>query len=165
MVSPFWNRRWLRALLAALTLLTMALIFGFSSQSGESSNGLSALVVDRIIRFVAPDYDLLSPEAQLAAYNAVQFFVRKCAHFSEYALLGLLLRLLAQTCPWRRRSLPAWIAGTLYAGTDELHQLFVGERTALWQDVALDSAGVLAGVLAALLLALLIDRALAARDR
>ena len=45
--------------------------------------------------------------------------------------------------------LVAWLSGTGYAATDELHQWFVAARSAMWQDVCLDSAGVLAGTLTA----------------
>lgn len=159
MVNPSWRRPWLRWLLAALTVAVMIMIFGFSAQDGEKSNGLSARVVDLIIRVVSPGYDQMAPETQLSVYDALQFVVRKFAHFSEYALLGFLMRLLAHTYPWKRRSPWAWLAGTLYAGTDELHQLFVGDRTAMIGDVGIDSAGVLTGVLVGLLLALIIDRA------
>ena len=53
----------------------------------------------------------------------------------------------------RRFMLPAaWIAGVLYAATDELHQLRIDGRSGQRSDVMLDSCGVLAGVLAASLI-------------
>jgi VanZ family protein len=67
--------------------------------------------------------------------------LRKCAHVTEYAILGALLyRALG-------RAAPAWLAGVAYAATDELHQHFVAGRHASPVDVAIDAAGVLAGVL------------------
>jgi VanZ family protein len=69
--------------------------------------------------------------------------LRKLGHFGEYVVLGLLLvRSLG------REPLAA-AAGIAYAGTDELHQHFVGGRHAAFRDVAIDSAGVLAGLLLA----------------
>ena len=44
--------------------------------------------------------------------------------------------------PW----LAAWIAGTLYAATDDLHQLFVEGRSCEFRDVCIDSAGVVLGI-------------------
>ena len=43
----------------------------------------------------------------------------------------------------------AWVVGTLYAASDEIHQLFVPGRSGQLRDVLLDSAGVAAGILLA----------------
>src|SRR5919205_2608873 len=68
--------------------------------------------------------------------------LRKCAHVTEYAILGaLLLRALG-------RELPAFLAAVAYAATDELHQHFVRGRHASPVDVAIDATGVLIGVIA-----------------
>jgi VanZ family protein len=67
--------------------------------------------------------------------------LRKCAHVTEYAILGfLLLRALG-------RELPALLLGVVYAATDELHQHFVAGRHASPVDLAIDTLGVLIGVL------------------
>jgi VanZ family protein len=67
--------------------------------------------------------------------------LRKCAHVTEYAILGaLLLRALG-------REPVAFLAGVAYAVTDEIHQHFVSGRHASPVDVAIDSVGVLLGVL------------------
>ena len=68
--------------------------------------------------------------------------LRKGAHVTEYAILGLLLlRAIG-------RELPAFLIGVGYAITDELHQHFVRGRHASPVDVAIDSTGVLLGILA-----------------
>jgi VanZ family protein len=67
--------------------------------------------------------------------------LRKGAHTTEYAILGLLLmRALG-------REVPAFLLGLGYAITDEVHQHFVSGRHASPIDVAIDSTGVLIGVL------------------
>jgi hypothetical protein len=67
--------------------------------------------------------------------------LRKLAHLTEYAILGVLLwRALGHT--WTAVTL-----GSLYAVTDEFHQAYVHGRVASPLDWALDSAGVVAGVL------------------
>ena len=104
----FWTRFFLAA-----AILTAALIFYFSTQAGPESAELSDGVTLTVAKVVRPNYEALPSVQRLSFLETLSLIVRKCAHFSEYALLGLLLRLLAQTCPWRRRSLPAWIAGTL----------------------------------------------------
>jgi VanZ family protein len=66
--------------------------------------------------------------------------LRKCAHVTEYAILGfLLLRAIG-------REWPALGVGILYAATDELHQHFVHGRHASPVDVAIDTVGLLIGI-------------------
>jgi VanZ family protein len=66
--------------------------------------------------------------------------LRKGAHVTEYAILGLLLLRAAG------RELPAFLIGVAYAITDEVHQHFVQGRHASPVDVAIDSAGILLGI-------------------
>jgi VanZ family protein len=65
--------------------------------------------------------------------------LRKCAHVTEYAILGfLLLRAIG-------RELPALLVGIAYAATDELHQHFVAGRHGSPVDVLIDTVGLLIG--------------------
>jgi VanZ family protein len=66
--------------------------------------------------------------------------LRKLAHFAEYAVLGALLL--------RAIGIPAAavLAGSAYAATDEVHQLFVSGRHGSPLDWLIDTAGVVAGV-------------------
>jgi VanZ family protein len=67
--------------------------------------------------------------------------LRKLAHVSEYALLGLLLARAT------RRPAVAVVLAAAYAVTDEIHQTFVEGRHGAPLDVAIDTAGALVGVL------------------
>jgi VanZ family protein len=74
--------------------------------------------------------------------GAWDYVLRKCAHMTEYAVLGaLLFRAL-------EREAPAFFAAVAYAATDELHQHFVRGRHASPVDVAIDAVGVMIGLLA-----------------
>lgn len=139
------NRAWVRMLLWGLVLATAGMIFCFSAQNGAASGQLSGGITEKVVEVVEPDYASLPEPEQQTLFDAVQFVVRKSAHFSEYALLGFLLRLLCASYALRRGGLVAWLCGTGYAATDELHQWFVAARSAMWQDVCLDSVGVFAG--------------------
>jgi VanZ family protein len=67
--------------------------------------------------------------------------LRKAAHITEYAVLGVfLLRALG-------RELPALGLGIAYAVTDEIHQHFVSGRHSSPFDVAFDACGVTLGLL------------------
>jgi VanZ family protein len=73
----------------------------------------------------------------LGAWDTV---LRKGAHMTEYAILGLLLlRAIG-------RELPALAVGIGYAITDELHQSFVRGRHASPIDVLIDTVGLAIGI-------------------
>lgn len=141
----------------ALVLLIMGVIFSFSAQSAVQSGGSSGRIDFVFIRWLYPDYGTLSPERQFELYLRLDFAVRKTAHLLEYAALGFALRLHLQAvgrhCPLRRPQLLAWGIGTLYAATDELHQLFSAGRAPRLTDVGIDSLGVILGLLFFLLCA------------
>ena len=67
--------------------------------------------------------------------------LRKGAHITEYAILGMLL-----LRAFEREAL-ALAAGIAYAATDEFHQHFVHGRHAAPVDVAIDAIGVCIGML------------------
>lgn|GEM_PF-351537 len=151
--------KWMRILLWICLLATAVVIFLFSAQDGQESSETSGMVVEKVVMITHPDFQTLAPPAQASIWERTSFVVRKCAHFLEYAALGFFLRLLAASYGLRFAAMWAWLSGTLYAGTDELHQLFSDARSGMWQDVALDSAGVLFGGAAALALLFIASRA------
>ena len=66
--------------------------------------------------------------------------LRKLAHAAEFAVLGaLLLRALG-------RPLTAFVLGTAYAVSDEIHQAFVAGRVGSPVDVGIDAVGVAVGI-------------------
>ncbi|MCI5956529.1 MAG: VanZ family protein [Clostridiales bacterium] len=136
---------WICALLWLIVLGTMAGIFAFSAQEGDASWSSSGRVTRTIIAVIQPDYPTFSAHEQTRLYETVQLIVRKGAHFLEYAWLGFWLFWLANAYALDYAAAIAWMAGTLYAAGDELHQLFVSSRAASWRDIGLDAAGVLAG--------------------
>ncbi len=133
---------------ACMTLLIMTFIFIQSAFPGDLSGRESGFIA----RFVAVLFQ--------GDLEEVSFFVRKGAHFTEYLLLGISLFLWIRERGRSGKNLPdrvfgrpgwtslaAWTAGTVYALTDEIHQLFVADRSGQIRDVVIDSAGVLAGIL------------------
>ena len=151
------KRAWI--LIFSLAVLVIAcLIFYFSAQDGPASSKTSAGLSRLLLRWLRPDFDSLKASQRNKLLLDFEMKVRKAAHFVEFAALGVFLHLLFDALKFRWKAPLAWLAGTLYACTDEWHQAFVGERTALWQDVCIDSGGVLFGVLLALLILLLRER-------
>ena len=131
-------------------LATAVIIFLFSCQDGIQSGKTSSRVIQFILNIFYPEYDSLN-----------------AAHFTEYAILGFF------TCSFLRyrdcrKSLSwliAWLLGTLYAVTDEMHQYIMGTRTGSIRDVCIDSSGVAFGAIAALLIVALHRRRYARRHR
>jgi VanZ family protein len=87
--------------------------------------------------------------------DAVNFLVRKCAHFAEYFVFYFLVYRgvsdgrLAWRWSW---GLTAWFIAAAYSIVDEMHQSFVASRTASPWDSLLDSTGALVGMFVAFLL-------------
>ncbi len=134
-----------RICLWCLVIALAGMIFFFSAMKGPESMKLSHGFTEGFMRLCHPDFDTLPAEKQEQIYSLFVFIVRKTAHFAEFAALGMSLLLLLRDYRLRRAGLWAWLIGTLYAGTDELHQSLNGTRTPSLRDVGIDSAGVLFG--------------------
>ncbi len=141
------KRTRLIAFLWLLVIAVAAMIFFFSAQSGDESSKTSTGLAVFFLNLAVPGFDGLTAAEKAVYFKKFILFARKAAHFTEFAMLGASLRLLFHALSLRRPILIAWAAGTLYACTDELHQMFVDGRGAMWQDVCIDSAGVLTAVL------------------
>jgi len=137
-------------ILSFCVLGTMALIFYFSSQPVEQSDGLSTAIAAAILSWVRPGIDLTANSPLL---ESIDHIARKTAHFFLYSLLGFNLSyLFIQIKNGRGPLLYSLPIGLFYAMSDEFHQIFVSGRGPLWQDVILDFCGVIAGGFAAALL-------------
>ena len=96
-------------------------------------------------RFIGPFLRWFAPDITDATVAAIQLFVRKCAHLTEYAILSaLLLRALRQHLLAARSV--AFVLAALYAVLDEFHQSFVPSRTGSPWDVLTDSIGAVLGL-------------------
>lgn len=141
------GRKWLIFFLWLLVIAVAVMIFCFSAQDAELSAQTSTGLAVFVLRLFVPGFDAMTAKEQWVYFDQLLLFVRKAAHFTEFAMLGASLRLLFHALALRRPALIAWVAGTLYACTDELHQMFVDGRGPMWQDVCIDSAGVMIAVL------------------
>ena len=143
------NNQTKRRLSLLIVLAVMALIFFFSAQEGEDSAELSNGVTLWALNLLVPGFGGFPDARKLEYLQSAGYYVRKLAHFSEYALLGLTLsnylHYVMEGRRFYRIALTAWIIATLYAMTDELHQMFVGGRGPAVFDVCIDSAGAVTG--------------------
>ena len=139
------------AILCALAAATVAFIAAHSLQasagSWADSNAVAALlepalrgVYDRAGGFLA--------RAGGFADLTYEAFVRKCAHFAEYAVLGAECAAITVLLARRVASPHLWaclFAVLAIAVADEYAQAFAG-RTSLAVDVVIDFSGALAGI-------------------
>jgi VanZ family protein len=107
-----------------------------------SSADFSASNTSRIIR---PLLLWLFPGIAEASIQRVHFFVRKAAHFTEYALLALLAARAFRTSGLAALRRFWWLAAfalvAAVALTDEYHQSFLPSRTGTIYDSLLDVTG------------------------
>ena len=130
------------ALCGAFLAAILAFIWGNSAMPGEASGALSGWA-GTLLGKLAP---FLSTEAGL-------HFLRKAAHFSEFAALGMTLAWMFGMISRRRLwqySLPL-LCGAAAACIDETIQIFSPGRYSSITDVLIDCSGVLTGCLVLLM--------------
>lgn len=128
-----------------ITLAWVAVIFSFSLQPGGMSGEISGSLAEKIAAIFMPT--LLDYPEQL---EALDFFVRKCAHFTEFMILGMLSSISLGCWQLRHKGLCAMGFCVIVAAVDEMLQLFVGGRNGRVLDGVLDSAGSLVGIVVCL---------------
>ena len=121
-------------LFLALTAANLALIWGNSLMTGESSGNFSAAVVAFLSRFLP----FFSGEMG-------HTLLRKLAHFSEFACLGLLMGTTLRL--YGKPVFRATGLGLAAACVDETIQVFVPGRASSLIDVWIDTAGFATGLL------------------
>jgi VanZ family protein len=127
-----------KLILKYLALITwLVVIFLFSNQVATDSSQLSGEVVNTI-----------KPWFQSIPESILTFLTRKAAHIGLYFVLGLVTYSIALEYKLRVRDrvLYSWIFVTVYAMTDEFHQMFVPGRSGEVRDVLIDSIAGLVGI-------------------
>lgn len=134
---------------SAAAIILMVCIFGFSTQSGTESNGLSEKVTGFFAKLLFFRFDTMSGEQQSFIITELNFFIRKLAHFTVYTVLGMFVytAVISSGARLKHKRLCSLAICALYASADEIHQYFVSERTMRLRDIFIDSAGSLFGIL------------------
>lgn len=116
--------------------------------------------IDQLICDLFVDgFDGFPAEEQQRMLAELDFWVRKSAHFFEYAVLGAVLYLTAGVIAEKTdvRIKIAFFVGFLQAAADEMHQYFVEGRNPLAKDVLLDASGVCMGIVLVIFFTLLMN--------
>ena len=124
-----------KALSITIVIVWCTLIFGYSNQNGDISKGTS----DKVVNYIGNIFKIKEDNRE-----KLTFPIRKCAHF----VLGFLIINMFKTFDVKTSHaiILSAIFCMIFAGSDELHQLFVRARTAKVSDVLLDSSASLLGI-------------------
>lgn len=121
-----------------LPALWMALIFYFSSQPADISSMNNGFIVEILYKI---GIDL----PKLLGKDTANLLIRKGAHVAEYFVLFILSYRAFLKSGFSRPLLLAAVFSGIYAGTDEVHQIFVPGRAGMFKDVLIDFIGIIAG--------------------
>ena len=124
-----------------LFICCMLIIFMFSSDSGTASSKKSDSVIINLIDVISNKK--VNNKDRDKYIEKYVFPVRKCAHFTIYLILGILvISLLSEYRILNFKTvLYTLLIVFLYACSDEFHQLFVSGRSSEIGDVLIDSSG------------------------
>lgn len=136
----------------ALAAACMAAIFYFSSRTADESEQQSGFFAQLITRLFG-----------IGGFS--DFIIRKLAHFTEFAGLGLLFAIALKVQTGKAKTPAAIICSSIYAATDEIHQIFVPGRACRVLDWGIDTCGAALGALAVLLIITLATKNKAAKSK
>ncbi len=113
---------------------------------------MSGGLIKRVVSFLAPD---IKGEALKDIVSALQFIVRKGAHFALFGVLGIFsfMTFVSYTkIHLTVRFFLSLVVSVAYAVSDEYHQTLVKGRSGALRDVLIDSVGALSGILLSLII-------------
>ncbi|MBQ2842259.1 MAG: VanZ family protein [Clostridia bacterium] len=108
----------------------MGIIFFLSAQDGTESSGTSSWLLE------------------LLKLPVSEAFLRNAAHFLEFTGLAVLIFNALYHTAGNKKPFISFIITSIYAATDEFHQLFVEGRACTLSDWLTDSLGAASGVIA-----------------
>lgn len=130
-----------------LVVLWMCVIFMFSAQEATVSKKTSGKTLVKIASTISKNFKKLPPKKKMEKVEPYQKAIRKVAHLTEYAILGILSYIAFLLHKKKKLVISATMLCTLYAVTDEIHQLFVKGRACRWYDVLIDTGGAIIGIM------------------
>lgn len=123
----------------------MGIIFWLSSRTADESARQSSTVLKWLIE-------------HLGSIGISEFIVRKTAHLLEFTGLCFLFNVALYYTKGKVSPILSTILTSLYAVTDEVHQLFVVGRSCEIRDWAIDTFGAILGTVGTMLIFLIISK-------
>ena len=130
-------------------LFLVAFIWWHSLQPGTASHAESQYVLHIVLFYANGTW--------LAPYLN-DMHIRRMAHLTEYASLGLSMSVLSLVLADRQHKIWVLLVGICIATIDEYIQQFSGGRTSTWHDVVFDMVGYCAGIMIVSVLRSLVQR-------
>lgn len=146
------SRKSLLIFFVFLTFFVMTAIFFFSSQNAASSSKTSGSVVRFILSILVRGFDDMTAKEQRRLIVKWASFIRKAAHFTEFAALGFSFTTSLILRRTERLYLRSTAFGVLYAAFDEMHQLFSVGRACSVFDMMIDTSGYITGLIVSALI-------------
>lgn len=122
-----------------LVVVCMGVIFWLSSQTADESSAQSTAMLIWLKNIFGDNV-------------FTDFIVRKAAHMLEFTGLSLLVNIALWQTRKKKETAFAIALTSLYAVTDELHQVFVPGRSCQLSDWAIDTAGAILGAICFLII-------------
>ena len=117
-----------------LLILWMILIFTMSNFKAVESDSQSGFIVNILVNiFNIKNVDLIT------------LIVRKCAHITEYLILGILMLNCLKDYNIKNVFIISILVCILYSCSDEIHQIFISGRSGEIVDVLIDTIGIVFG--------------------
>lgn len=129
-------------------ILWMLLIFCFSAQNAAQSSDTSGGFAEYLAKIIYHDFNIIDNQSQDILIDKCQFVVRKTAHFTVYATLGILTYMAVCISKFKFPYLIASVICLAYAVSDEFHQYFVPGRSCELRDICIDFSGSVTGIIA-----------------
>lgn len=129
----------------SLTIICMGVIFWLSSRTATESSEQSGVIVEFLRKIFGDNV-------------FTDFIVRKSAHCLEFTGLSFLFNLSLYVTKNKPSFVFAVMLTSIYAATDEFHQLFVEGRSCQITDWAIDTAGAILGALGFLVILSIIKK-------
>ena len=114
-------------------IIWLLVIFLFSNQDGSTSTSLTNGILEKYLFFVDSDIFFM--------------IIRKMAHITEYFILGILVLNFINEFKIDKKIVVSILICFILASFDELHQLFIPDRTGRLLDVFIDMIGDSLGIL------------------
>ena len=114
-------------------IIWLLVIFLFSNQDGSTSTSLTNGILEKYLFFVDSDIFFM--------------IIRKMAHITEYFILGILILNFINEFKVDKKIVISILICFILASFDELHQLFIPDRTGCLLDVFIDMIGASLGIL------------------
>ncbi len=131
-----------RIILGILIILNCITIFYFSNQVADNSSKQSSRIVEIVANLIPGIKNMEEPEKSHFKEEILTKTVRKAAHFSIYATLGILTISFMYTYEkflLKQKMTLNMLFCILYAEIDEIHQFFIQGRSCELRDVIIDS--------------------------